>query len=93
MIEKIALIASVTLPLWNIPLIVRMISRKSSDDVSVAWAVGVWVSFALMAPQGFTSDDVVWKTFSIANIIMFSLVTATVLFYRIKKPKSPKDPL
>ena len=93
MIETIALIASITLPIWNIPLIVRMISRKSSDDVSVAWAVGVWVSFALMAPQGFTSDDIVWKVFNITNLAMFSFVTATVLFYRLKKPKTPKDPL
>ncbi|HCM43077.1 MAG TPA: hypothetical protein PLY88_07250 [Candidatus Omnitrophota bacterium] len=93
MIQKLALIVSITLPLWNIPLIVRMIQRKSSDDVSVAWAVGVWASFALMAPQGFVSEDLVWRTFSIVNLIMFSFVTATVLFYRLKKPKQAKDSL
>ena len=87
MFEKIALIASVTLPLWNIPLIVRMIQRKSSDDISLAWALGVWGSFVLMAPQGFVSKDIVWKTFSIINLIAFSVVAAVVLFYRIKKKK------
>jgi len=88
MIETIALIASITLPLWNIPLIVRMIQRKSSDDMSLSWALGVWFSFALMAPQGILSKDIVWKMFTIVNLFMFSIVTAVVLFYRIRKKKA-----
>ncbi len=87
MFEKIALIASVTLPLWNIPLIVRMIQRKSSDDISLSWAIGVWASFALMAPQGFVSKDIVWKMFNMVNLFMFSFVMAIVVFYRVCKPK------
>ncbi len=91
MFEKIALIASITLPLWNIPLIARMIQRKSSDDISLAWALGVWGSFALMAPQGFVSTDIVWKTFSMINFFAFSIVAGVVVFYRIKKSKPTKD--
>lgn len=93
MIQTIALIASVTIPLWNIPLVVRMIQRKSSDDISLAWAIGVWVSFALMAPQGFVSEDIVWKAFSIINFFAFTVVASVVVYYRIKKPKTTKDPL
>lgn len=84
----IALVASVTLPLWNIPLIIRMFRRKSSEDISLSWALGVWVCIILMAPQGFRSDDIVWKSFNIVNVIMFSFVTATVVYFRIKKPGS-----
>ncbi len=93
MFEKLALIISITLPLWNIPLIVRMVQRKSSDDISLAWALGVWISFVLMAPQGFVSKDMVWKAFSIINLFAFSIVAGVVVFYRIKKPKPTKDPL
>ncbi len=84
MYEKIALIASVTLPLWNIPLIMRIVQRKCSADISLIWALGVWFSFFLMAPQAFTSKDLVWRTFNIVNSVMFSAVVFVVLFYRIK---------
>jgi len=81
-IQKIALVAAIVLPLWNIPLIVRVIQRKSSKDISLSWAIGVWVCFALMAPSGFTSSDLVWRVFNISNFILFSLVVITVLMYR-----------
>ncbi|MCF7907887.1 MAG: hypothetical protein K9L86_03290 [Candidatus Omnitrophica bacterium] len=82
MIEKIALVAAIVLPFWNIPLIVRIVKRKSSRDISMYWALGVWICFVLMAPSGFTTDDLVWRTFNIANLILFSLVVIFVLAYR-----------
>lgn len=85
MIEKISLVAAVTLPFWNIPLIVKIVKRKSSRDISIHWVLGVWISFVLMAPSGFTSDDLVWRTFNIANLILFSLVVIFVLAYRRRK--------
>ncbi len=80
--EKIALIAAMVLPLWNIPLILRIVKRKSSRDISISWAVGVWTCFALMAPSGFFSKDLVWRVFNIVNFIFFSLVVIFVLAYR-----------
>ena len=82
MTEKIALIAAVVLPFWNIPLIVRIIRRKSSRDISVYWTLGVWTCFLLMAPEGFRSPDIVWRTFNIVNLILFTLVVIVVLTYR-----------
>lgn len=87
MIHKVALVAAVILPLWNIPLIVRIIKRKSSRDISIYWAVGVWVCFALMAPSGFMSEDLPWRAFNIVNFILFSLVVIFVLIYRKGKIK------
>ena len=84
MIQKIGLIAAIILPLWNLPLIFRIIQRRSSEDISMAWAVGVWVCLALMAPSGFTSTDLVWKVFNIVNFFLFSAVMVTVLMYRKK---------
>ena len=86
MAQKIALIAAVILPLWNIPLIVRIIKRKSSMDISIHWAIGVWVCFVLMAPEGFRSSDIVWRVFNIINLILFSAVALVVLIYRKKRP-------
>ncbi len=82
MIEKIALIAAIVLPLWNIPLIVRIFRRKSSSDISLSWALGVWTCLVLMAPAGFRSQDLVWRTFNITNLFLFSWVMLFVIYYR-----------
>ena len=81
MIEKIALVAAIVLPFWNIPLIVRIVKRKSSRDISMYWALGVWICFVLMAPSGFTTDDLVWRTFNIANLILFSFLELFLIFF------------
>jgi uncharacterized protein with PQ loop repeat len=82
MTKTIALIAALILPLWNIPLIVRIVKRKSSQDISTHWAIGVWSCFLLMAPEGLRSVDLVWKTFNIVNLVVFTAVVVTVLIYK-----------
>lgn len=78
----VALIAAVILPLWNIPLIVRVVKRKSSRDISLYWAWGVWICFLLMAPEAFRSSDIVWRIFNIVNMVLFTFVLVVVLWYR-----------
>jgi hypothetical protein len=85
MMKTIAFIAAIALPLFNIPLIVRIVRRKSSEDMSISWALGVWICFLLMAPEAFRSADIVWRAFSIANLTLFTIVTAVVLIYRKRK--------
>jgi len=82
MIKTIAFIAAIVLPLFNIPLIVRVIKRRSSRDLSIHWALGVWICFLLMAPESLRSPDIVWRAFSIMNIILFTCVLIAVLAYR-----------
>ena len=84
-IEHIGLAASVALPLWNIPLIMNIIKRRSSADISIAWVMGVWICSLLMAPAGLMSKDIGWKSFNIVNLILFTGVVIVVLKYR-KKP-------
>jgi uncharacterized protein with PQ loop repeat len=81
-IEKIGLIAGIVLPLWNLPLIARIIRRRSSQDLSLWWVMGVWVCIVLMTPSGLVSKDVVWKSFSMLNLIFFSAVAFVSLKYR-----------
>ena len=82
MVQKIALIAAIILPFWNIPLILRIVKRKSSNDISMQWTLGVWTCFVLMAPAAFVSEDLVWKVFNLVNIVLFTVVVIFVLIYR-----------
>ena len=81
-IEKLGVVSGVVLPLFNIPLIWRLIRRKSSADFSVSWAVGVWICIVLMTPQALRSHDLAFKSFGIVNLLFFSFVTFFVLKYR-----------
>ncbi len=87
LIDKIAFVSAVVLPLWNIPLIIRIIQRRSAEDISIAWVLGVWVCLLGMAPSGFKSEDPVWRIFNIMNILLFSMVVITVFAFRRKKEK------
>ena len=80
--EKIAFCAAIILPLFNIPLIMKIIQRKSSRDISLCWVLGVWICILLMAPSGFRSQDIVWRTFNYFNVVLFSAVAVVTLKYR-----------
>ncbi len=82
LIDKIGVVASVVLPLFNIPLILKVIKRKSSEDISLTWALGVWVCFLFMFPSGLRSEEVVFRTFTIVNIIFFTAVVFVAVKYR-----------
>ncbi len=82
--KTISLIAAIILPFFNIPLIVKIIRRRSSADFSMGWLMGVWICTLIMAPSGFTSTDIVWRSYNIVNTILFTCVVITVLKYRKK---------
>ena len=82
MMQMLGMIAAVVLPLWNVPLIVRIHRRRSSEDVSLWWALGVWGCLLLMLPSGLASPDPVFRVFTLANLVLFSAVVIQVLRYR-----------
>ncbi len=83
----IGVIASFALPLFNIPLILRMIERKSSEDISMIWVIGVWVCIILMTPRALMSKDLAFQVYGVMNIVFFTLV----LFFSAKYRKRKKD--
>ena len=87
MIHTMGLIAAVILPLWNIPLIMKIIKRKSSNDISIYWVWGVWSCLLLMFPSGISSNDIIWKTFNIVNFLLFSCVVIFVVLFRNSSKK------
>ena len=72
--------AGFILPLFNIPLILKIRRNKSSKDISYAWAVGVWVCVVLMFPQTLLSPDLSFRIFGLMNLFLFS-----VAFYYIRR--------
>lgn len=74
--------AGIVMPLFNIPLVYKIWKRRSSSDISLAWALGVWGSILVMTPSAVLSPDPVFRIFGIANMLLFSLVLIFVLKYR-----------
>ena len=85
-LELLALVASVVMPLWNIPLIVKIVQRKSSHDLSLFWLWGVWICMLLMVPWALVTHELVLKVFSFVNFVLFSGVVVAVMKYRRGDP-------
>ncbi len=82
MFEKLGFFSAIVLPLWNIPLMVRIIQRRSSQDISLWWLLGVWICILLMFPAGVRSADPIWRTFTYTNTFLFTGVVLVALKYR-----------
>lgn len=80
--KTISFWAAVILPLWDIPLMVRIIQRKSSQDISLGWAFGLWSSSVLMAPSAFIAGDKTAMGFNLVNVTMLTAVLIVVFKYR-----------
>ena len=80
--EKIGIASAVALPLFNVPLILKLVRRKSSADFSLSWALGVWVCIVLMTPHALRSGDAAFRLFGIVNLAFFSVVAFLILKYR-----------
>ena len=87
-IKSVGMIASIALPLFNLPLMLKIRRRGSSKDISLVWAVGVWACIVLMLPAALISSDMVFRVFSIVNSVLFTGVLLYVLRYRHVPEKS-----
>lgn len=74
--------ASIAMPLFNIPLVIKIIRRKSSRDLSLLWTFGVWICILGILPSSLMSADIVFRIFGIVNLVMFTAVVVTVMRYR-----------
>ena len=83
-ITQVGAVAGFILPLFNIPLIIRIVRRKSAGDLSLVWVVGVWVCIVLMSPAALTSTDVAFRAFGITNLIFFTGVAIVTFKYRAR---------
>jgi len=72
------------MPICNIPLILRIVKRNSSNDISLGWVFGVEICVLAMLPSSLLSEDPVLKLFGVVNSIFFSAVTLVVWMYHKK---------
>ena len=79
--KTLGMIGATAMPVCNIPLIIRIIKRKSSDDISLGWVLGVEICVLAMLPSAFFTADPVLKVFGVTNSIFFTLVTLVVWIY------------
>ena len=82
MVRMLGFMAAVIMPLWNIPLILKIGRRRSSKDFSLSWAVGVFLCILLMLPSALTSPDLTFKAFAVVNTVLFGAVVVQIVRYR-----------
>ncbi|HEY7165106.1 MAG TPA: hypothetical protein VIB79_11120 [Candidatus Binatia bacterium] len=92
MLETLAVVSGILMPFFNIPLIVRILRRRSSEDISLVWVVGAWFCVMGMLPQSLYSPDPALRAFGIANGILFTGVFATVLYFHPSINKTNRLP-
>lgn len=83
--DHLGLWSSIALPFFNIPLMLRLYHRKSSQDLSLTWVLGVFFCLAGMLPDGLESAEFTYKVFAIINLAFFTGVTFLVLYYRFRR--------
>jgi uncharacterized protein with PQ loop repeat len=81
-LQATGMLAGILMPFFNIPLIVKIFRRRSSKDISLSWALGVWICIVLITPSAVRSQDNVFRIFGIINLIFFSGVMFAVFRYR-----------
>lgn len=74
--------AGMILPLWDIPLIVRIIKRKSSADISLGWIWGLWITSVLMTPNAFMVGNHIAIGFNVVNVLMLTILLIVVIKYQ-----------
>jgi uncharacterized protein with PQ loop repeat len=89
-IQIIGMLSGIIMPLFNIPLILRIIRRRSSGDISLVWVIGVWSCVIAMLPYSLQSRDPVLVVFGIINSLFFSAVFFTVLYFHRDVRRSHK---
>jgi hypothetical protein len=89
-IQTIGMLSGLIMPVFNIPLIARMVHRRSSADISLIWVIGVWICVMAMLPASLQTSDPVLFVFGIANSLFFTAVFFTVLYFHPTLNKSSK---
>ena len=85
-IKVVGVVASVILPLFNTPLILKIRKTGSSKDYSLTWTFGIMGCTLLMLPAVLSTHDIVFKAFGIINLVTFSTVMFYILKYHRRKP-------
>ena len=92
-IQGLGMISAVAMPLFDIPLMMRVVRRKSSEDISLVWLLGIEFCILGMFPASLLSPDIILRVFGAVNVVLFTATTAAVLWYHPEVRKSIHRPL
>jgi hypothetical protein len=81
MIQTLGMVSAIAMPFFDIPLIWRVMQRKSSQDISLVWTFGIWVCILGMLPSSWVSPDPILKAFGVVNAVLFTAVVVAVVWY------------
>ena len=79
--QPLGMVSAVVMPFFDIPLIWRVMQRKSSEDISLVWTFGIWICILGMVPSCLVSPDPILKAFGLVNAVLFTAVVVAVLWY------------
>lgn len=81
MIQTLGMVSGIMMPLFNLPLMLRVIRRRSSQDISLVWVIGVWFCVMGLLPSSLQSLDPILFAFGVVNALLFSGVFFSVLYF------------
>jgi uncharacterized protein with PQ loop repeat len=81
MIQILGMVSGIMMPFFNLPLMLRIIRRRSSQDISLVWVVGVWFCVMGLLPSSLQSPDPILFAFGVVNALLFSGVFFSVLYF------------
>jgi uncharacterized protein with PQ loop repeat len=81
------MVSAVGMPFFDIPLVIRIIRRKSSEDISLVWVVGIEACILGMLPSSLLSPDPILWAFGIVNTLLFTTVFIAVIYYHPNFPR------
>lgn len=81
MVQAVGIASAILMPFFNLPLMLRIIRRRSSEDISLVWVVGVWICVMGLLPSSLQSPDRILFAFGVVNAVLFSGVFFSVLYF------------
>lgn len=81
MLETIAEISTSLISLFNIPFIMNIKKRKSSCDISLTWAAGIWICSVLMFVASIVSGNSIFQIIAVVNLAIFTVTALYIVRY------------
>ena len=75
------MVSAIIMPLFNIPQILIVLRRKSSEGVSLIWVTGIELCILGILPSSLMSPDPILRAYGIVNTVFFTATFVVVLYY------------
>ncbi len=84
-IKDLGTASSMVVPLFHIPLILKLYKKKSSQEWSVISVCGFWISTLGIQPWAMMTSDKALTILNSLSLLFISVEVVLVLRYRMKR--------